>query len=51
MSRKSELTFQEKFKSRMDNMSKDGIHGLAKDIYTPKEKKRDDENSKKGIFY
>jgi hypothetical protein len=51
MSRKSELTFQEKFKGRMDNMGKDGIHGLANDIYTPKEKRRDDEMSKKGMFY
>lgn len=48
MSRKSELTFQEKFRGRMDNMGKDGIHGLVKDIYTPKEKRRDEEVNKKG---
>ncbi len=54
MSRKNELTFQQKFKDRMDNMGKDGIHGLVKQISKSPTNKRELENIKesnnKGIL-
>jgi hypothetical protein len=50
MSKKNELTFQQKFKDRMDNMGKDGIHGLVKDLSTPSEKRKDVEMNKKGKY-
>ncbi len=41
MSKKNELTFQQKFKDRMDNMGKNGIHGLVKEVSKPPTKKRE----------
>lgn len=37
MSRKSgtEITFQEKFKDRMENMGKDGVSGIMKNTENP----------------
>jgi hypothetical protein len=46
MSKKNELTFQQKFKDRMENMGKDGIHGLAKDLSTADRKQ--EESKQKG---
>ena len=46
MSKKNELTFQQKFKDRMENMGKDGIHGLVKDLSTPVDKRQEESKQK-----
>ena len=37
MARKNELTFQQKYKDRMDNIGKDGINGIVKGLNNPVE--------------
>jgi hypothetical protein len=46
MSKKNELTFQQKFKDRMENMGKDGIHGLVKESASSKLTKEGEINKK-----